>query len=178
MGIPTLISTDTASNSALIEFTSGIDSTYDEYMFVFTDCNPASDNVDFEFNGSTDGGSAYDVTKTTTWFYASHSEAGTDPTLSYETTKDLAQSTAFQPLSFNTGNGADESCAGILHLFTPSNTTYVKHFYARTQSYRANDTSWDCFASGYMNTTSAVDAIQFTVGSGNFDAVVKMYGVG
>ena len=174
---PKLILSQTADGSATINFTANIDNTYDKYMFVYNDCNPVSDNVDFEFNGSTDGGSAYDVTKTSTWFYASHSEAGTDGTLAYDTSKDLAQSTAYQPLSFNTGNGADESCGGILYLYSPSSTTFVKQFYARTQSYRGNDTSWDCFAAGYMNTTTAVNAVSFKFTSGNFDGTITMYGV-
>jgi hypothetical protein len=63
-----LLSTQTASSSASISFTSGIDSTYDIYKFEFINCHPATDDVNFQFNLSTDGGSNYNVTKTTTAF--------------------------------------------------------------------------------------------------------------
>ena len=67
MGIPTLIATNTEDDDATSSFTSGIDSTYDEYMFVFTDCNPATNDRHFSFQCSTDGGSNYNVTMTTTY---------------------------------------------------------------------------------------------------------------
>ena len=59
MGIPTLISTSTASNAASVAITSGIDSTYDEYMFVMTDVGPATDNVVFQFQVNVAGQSGY-----------------------------------------------------------------------------------------------------------------------
>src|SRR5210317_158712 len=89
-----LLSTQTASASASIEFTSGIDSTYDSYVFKFIDIHPSADNIEFQFNMSTDGGSTYAVTKTTTVFRAYHNQADTLAGLDYQTTLDLAQSTA------------------------------------------------------------------------------------
>jgi hypothetical protein len=71
-----LISSQTASDSASLSFTTGIDSTYKEYQFYFIDINPATDNVDFSFNLSTDGGSNYNVTKTTTTFRSYNAEDG------------------------------------------------------------------------------------------------------
>ena len=75
------------------------------------------------------------------------------------------------------GNGADESGAGVMHLFNPASTTYVKHFYSRFNTYRADDESQDSFPAGYFNTTSAIDAVKFTMSSGNFDGVIQMYGI-
>jgi len=177
MGIPTLISTSTASNAASVAITSGIDSTYDEYMFVFTDIGPATDNTNFTFQCSTDGGSNYNLTLTSTAFAAFHSEDNSEATLTYRTGSDLAQSTGFQHLAEEVGGGSDESSAGILHLFTPSNTTYVKHFYSRFNEYTADSKSHELYAAGYFNTTSDIDAIQFKMASGNFDGVIQMYGI-
>ena len=73
-GALTLISTQTASSSASIEFTSGIDSTYDSYVFKFINIHPATDGVTFSFNLSTDSGSNYNVTKTSSYFRAYHYE--------------------------------------------------------------------------------------------------------
>jgi len=175
-GVPTgsliLLSTQTASASASISFTSGIDSTYDSYVFKFIDIHPST-TTDFAFNMSTDGGSTYAVTKTTTHFSAYHT--GGTSNLGYRTTIDLAQSTAFQVLS-EVQTTAAYSTAGTLQIFNPSSTTFVKHFIARLSDiYSAY--SEDRYTAGYGNTTSAVDAVQFKMLSGTFDGTIKMYGV-
>jgi len=175
----TLISSQTASNSASISFTTGITSTYKAYKFVFVNMHPASDNVKFEFNMSTDGGSNYNVTKTTTFFVAYHDEADTATGLSYQAGLDLAQSTAFYNLTSGIGNSSDESASGSLLIFNPSSTTYVKHFIANTNNLR-NDVIYfyNNYTAGYGNTTSAVNAVQFKMSSGNIDAgTIYMYGI-
>ena len=173
-----LLSTQTASASASISFTTGIDSTYDAYQFEIINCHPATDVVDFQFNLSTDGGANYNVTKTTTFFAAFHDEADTNANVDYDTTGVLSQSANFQNLSFDGGNGADESVSGTLTLFNPSSTTFVKHFIATTNSYGSANVSVHSYVAGYGNTTSAINAIQFIMSSGNIDAgTIKMYGV-
>ena len=178
MGIPTLISTCTADDDASCSFTSGITSAYDEYMFVITDCNPATNSQYFRFNGSTDGGSNYNLTKTTTYVNSIHAEDNSAVTVGYEAGLDLAQSTGYCLIMREQGNGADESGAGILQLFSPSNTTYVKHFYYRGNNLFENDYSMDLYVAGYFNTTSDIDAIDFKFDSGNINnAVIQMYGI-
>ena len=176
-----LISETTASNSSAVNFTSGIDSTYKEYQFHFTDIHPASGNSAFMFNLSADGGSNYNVTKTTTAFWAAHNEAGSDSNLYYRTSEDLAQSTADQKLSvevtFPASVDDDNSFSGILHLFDPSSTTFVKHFISDGNHYASNY-STRSFVAGYGNTTSAINAITFKMSTGNIaTGTIKMYGV-
>ena len=171
-----LISTQTASNSANISFT-GINGTYDVYEFKFIDIHARTDNTEFSFNFSTDSGSNYNVTKTTTFFSAYHDEADTATGFGYNTANDLAQSTGFQFLQTNSGFDADQSNVGTLQLFNPSSTTYVKHFIANLNTIHNADYTYETFVAGYGNTTSAVNAIQFKMSSGNFDGVIKMYGV-
>ena len=177
MGIPTLISTSTASSSSSVVITSGIDGTYDEYMFVCTDIHPATDAEIFGLNLSIDGGSNYNVNKTSTAFQANHTEAdGTE--FQYEANRDLAEGSGQQCLASGVGNGNDESTSGILHLYSPSNTTFVKHYTATFQTYHASDLSQVYYIAAYENTTSAVNAIQFTMSSGNIDAgTIQMYGI-
>ena len=178
LGSLTHISTATASASASIEFTSGIDSTYKEYIFFFKDIHPATDNVLFQFNLSTDSGSNYNVTKTTTHFSAVHNEADDAASLGYKTGLDLAQSTSFQTLVEEVGADNDQCLSGYLQLFNPSSTTFVKHFTARCNNYRRSNYSADHYTAGYGNTTSAVDAIQFKMSSGNIDAgQILLFGV-
>jgi multidrug efflux pump subunit AcrB len=174
----TLISSQTASASASISFTSGIDSTYKAYKFVFSNIHPATDNHYFQFNGSTDSGSTYNVTKTTTKFRSQHDESDVASVLEYFGGDDLAQSTADQRLMNGLGNGNDESLSGELILFNPSSTTYVKHFISNVNSYEAGNRSDNGFVAGYFNTTSAVNAIIFRMGSGNLDdGTIYLYGI-
>jgi hypothetical protein len=174
-----LISTFTSDGSdATASFTSGIDSTYKEYLFVFNNIHAETDNKNFTFNASADSGSNYNVTKTTTSFQATHNEAGNDAGATYQETYDLAQSTSFQPLFFSLGNGSDESCSGIMRLYNPSSTTFVKHFACRSIGYVYEDYVKDYFAAGYLNTTSAIDAIQFKMSSGEIQGgTIDLFGV-
>ena len=178
MGIPTLISTATASNASSVDITSGIDSTYDEYMFVFTDINPATTGS-FTFQVNVAGQSGFNETITNTRFNAAHNEDDSNTELAYDSSSDLAQSTAALRLC-NTSSGSDESCTGILHLFNPASTTYVKHWYSRMCSLADADPpnyAQDNYVSGYINTTSAIDEITFLASVGNFDGVIQMYGI-
>jgi len=164
------ISKQTASSSASISFTSGIDSTYKEYIFYFNNIHPATDAAEFQFNLSIDGGSNYNVTKTTTMFYAYQTESGSSTGLSYDTNLDLAQSSSDQIIMENLGNGNDENGSGYLRLFNPSSTTFVKHFMSKGVRNGSADYCVDYYMAGYGNTTSAVDAIQFKMSSGNIDS--------
>jgi len=177
-GAMTLISEQTASSSASIEFTTGIDSTYPIYLFKFYNIHPATDQVYFQFNMSTDGGSNYNVTKTTTFFISEHNESDSAASLYYWTGGDLAQSTSNQYLNYQTGNGNDENLSGEMFLYNPSSDTFVKHFMSRTQHTAYNDYSQDVHSAGYGNTTSSIDAVQFSFSSGNIDAgTIKLYGI-
>ena len=176
-GKMTLISEQTASGSASIEFTSGIDSTYPIYKFEFINIHPSSDNVDFQLNFR-DGGSLYDAVKTTTYFRAYHDEADTTTSLGYSAGNDLAQSTDVQYLTEGQGNGNDESFSGTLTIYNPSSTTFVKHFMSRLNSYNQSNLSYESYVAGYCNTASAIDGVQFSMRSGNIDdGIIKMYGV-
>jgi hypothetical protein len=185
MGIPTLIKTQTASDSTSLEFVDGtddvvLDGTYDEYMFVFTDINPATDATDFSFqvNATDDAGGDYDTSLiTSTYFRAYHQEDDGAAALSYATGSDQAQAAGYQQLMYWIGSGSDESGAGVLHLFNPSSTTYVKHFYSRCQVALSDARADDDFIAGYINDTTAIDEISFKMASGNFDGVIQLYGI-
>jgi len=178
-GAMTLLATQTASASATISFTSGIDDTYDSYVFKFINIHPSINDTHFQFNGSTDSGSNYNATKTTTYFNAYHNEADSATSLTYDAGADLAQSTAFQGIGFGVGNDADQSLSGTLQLFNPSSTTFVKHFISDCNFSMHADYTWNGYIAGYFNTTSAIDAIRFQMNGGNIDSgVIKLYGIG
>jgi len=172
-----LLSSQTASNSASISFTTGINSTYKEYQFWFIDIHPRANTSPFQFNLSTDGGSNYNVTKTSSNFRSAQNETGTT-NFTYGSGSDLAQDTGFQELMNDVGQGGDESGAGYMSLFNPASTTYVKHFISDTNCYnQGGNYSYRTFTAGYGNTTSAVNAVQFKFSSANFDGTILMYGI-
>ena len=182
MGIPTLIKTLTASDSASLSLVDGtasvvLDSTYDEYMFVFTDLGPATDGVNFTFQMNAAGAADFNETITSTSFWSYQKEDASDASIGYDTSRDQAQATAYQVLGGNVGNGSDESIAGILHVFSPSSTTYVTHWYSTTVHYNSSDAMMQYFMTGYINATAAMDEIDFKMSSGNMDGVIQMYGI-
>jgi len=175
LGDMVLVSSATASSSASIEFSLG---NYKEYKFYFVNIHPSADGYQFLMNLSTDGGSNYNVTKTTSFFRAFHNEADTNTSLSYGTGEDMAQGTGYAVISSGTGTDNDQNISGIFTLFNPSSTVYVKHFLSTFQTYTDNDYSRNDFVGGYANTTSALTNISFKIASGNIDAgKILMFGI-
>ena len=179
LGDLVFISRSTASSSSSLSITSGIDSTYKEYIFILNSIHPASDNISFQFNGTDDTSShSFDITKTTTAFNAYHSESGSEASLGYRSADDVAQGTGYHTLSHQASNDNDASLSGFLHLFDPSNTTFVKHFVARISGNNEDNHAQDNFSAGYFNTTAAITGLDFKFSSGNIDSgTIDMYGV-
>ena len=170
------ISKQTASSSANVSITSGINSTYKEYIFYFNNIHPASQSF-LGFNFSTDGGSNYNAVKTSTNFRAYHSEANAT-NLEYKDGDDIQQGTGLVLTAGNLGNASDESSSGYLHLFEPSSDTFAKHFIFRSSSVSSAPASFDCYVAGYVNTTSAVNGVEFKMSSGNIDSgEITLFGV-
>ena len=123
-----LISTFTSDGSdATASFTSGIDSTYKEYMFVFNNIHAETNDKHLTFQTSTNGGTGYGVTLTNSNFSARHDEDDSSTDLSY-TDNDVAQGTGFAVIAEGLGNANDCSTSGFLRLYNPSSTTFVKHY--------------------------------------------------
>lgn len=183
----TLISSATASGSSSVEFTSGIDSTYDEYVFYFVDVNPDTDQAKFHVEFSDDAGTDWETETqkiTSSFFFAYNLENGSEGNLLYNTSHDRytgnftsGSADIPQPLAWYVGNGADESLAGEMHLFSPSSTSKVKHFYSTVNEYYASDSSRQVNVAGYINSTNAQNGVRFRFHSGNFDGQIYLFGV-
>jgi hypothetical protein len=173
----TLITTNTITSSAAsTSFTSSIDSTYKLYIFKFIDVHCSNDGEVLRFQASIDGGTNF-TNMTTTNFY-DYTPADGNPTLGYHLAGDVHDGTPTH-LGYILGSDNDQTMAGELFLFNPSNTTYVKHWYSRIVAHGDGGESADSFAAGYLNTTSAINAVKFDMSVGTIDAaVIKMYGVG
>jgi hypothetical protein len=173
----------TASSSATLSFVDGsdgvvLDDTYKEYVFTFNNMHPATDNVHFQFNMSTDSGSNYNVTKTSTMFRSFHFENDSVTALAYDTNFDLAQSTNFQTLAQEISSDNEDSCSGTLRIFNPSSDTFVKHFISTFNMVNLTPVTMVMYGAGYGNTVNPIDAIRFQMSSGNIDAGdICLYGI-
>ena len=177
-GNMTLLSTATASSSATIDFTSGLTSTYKEYIFKFIDIHLATDGAEFEFQADIGTDTNYNVTLTSSYFLAEHNEADSSTGLTFQAARDQAQGTAFQHFGVDVGADNDHCIAGFLHFYDPASTTKVKHFIGAMQQAHQNDLSLVGHLGGYFNTTTALTRVRFKASSGNVDAgTIKMYGV-
>ena len=186
-GAMTLIKEQTASSSSTIDFLNGtsdvvFDGTYPIYLFKFINIHPATDNTNFSFQVDTGTNTSYNITCTSTWFMASHGEGDAGGGLSYEGSQDQAQGTAFQNIIADHGNANDKACSGELWLFSPSSSTFVKHFMA-VGSGLTHETGhvtnhYNPFVAGYFNTTTALTRVRFKMSSGNIDTgTFKLYGI-
>ena len=183
LGAMTFIKKLTASSSATLSFVDGsssvvLDDTYKEYLFTFNNMHPATDGTNLRFQASTDGGSNYNTTMTTTTFRAFHDEGDSQAVLQY-TNLDQAQGTDFQRLTYGQIGADNDQCAsGYINLFNPSSTTFVKHYMSVSSELTASNLAQNGFGAGYFNTTSAINAIQFKMSSGNIDAGdICLYGI-
>ena len=182
-GAMTLIKTLTASTSATLDFLNGtssvvFDGTYPIYKFVYTSIHPATNNTDFSFQVDTGTNTSYNQTITSSCFEAYHNESDNDTTLGYSAAGDLAGATDFQPLLRGIGDGNDESGSGQLFIYSPSGSTFVKHFMASGNLYLHNDYSRIMYVTGFVNTATALTRVRFKFSSGNIDSgTIKMYGI-
>ena len=171
------IATQTLSGDSTIDFTSGLDSTYDEYLFIFNNIHPSDDNANLFMLGR-DGSTAFDASAITTLFISHNNEAGSSSGLQYQTGTDDVGTSGVH-IAEGVGNANDENESGWLRLYNPSSTTYVKHFMSRfSRMYPGDDSQVDDFIGGYFNVTAAIDGIQFKLSAGTLDlGTIQLFGV-
>jgi len=178
-GSLTLISEQTASSSSTIDFTSGIDSTYKEYIFKFIDIHHSNDGADFQFQVDTGTNTNYNQTISSMGFLSYHQEDDSAAALNaHSGSAILHQETSFQDLGRSLGNDNDQSLNGYLHLFEPSSTTFVKYFIGVINEAANDDGTNQRFVAGYANTTTAITRVRFKADAGTIDSgTIKLYGV-
>ena len=168
----------TASSSATIDFTSGIDSTYKEYIFYFVNIHAGTNDAIFSFQADTGTNTNYNQTITSTAFTAQHGEGGSPASIFYNSGGDLAQGTGLQQLSEYNGTENDHNSSGYLHLFNPSSSTFVKHFISVSNLIGGEDRNRNGYNAGYINTTTAITRIRFKMDTGNIDSGnIILYGI-
>jgi len=178
------IKTITASSDATISFVHGssdvvLDSTYPIYVFKFINVHASQNETWFQFQGSVDGGSNYNVSATTTNFVAHNRESGGNQGLNYYDSRDSANSTGYIYIAgWEQGIDNDQSISGSITIFNPASTVFVKHFTSKCNICHPSDFTANGYMGGYFNTTSAINSISFKMTSGNIDSgTIKLYGI-
>ena len=152
--------------------------TYPIYYFEFINIHPATDGADLVWQVNTVGASGFNENITSTFWDAYHSEGNAGKDLRNLTDYDQAQGTAYQFMTNAIGNDNDQNLNGSMYFFDPSSTVFTKHFMHTINTHTGDNYSENQFGAGYVNTTAAIDEIQFKINSGNFDAgQIKLYGI-
>ena len=179
-GAMILIKTVTASSCATVSFIHGtsdvvFDSTYPIYLIKFINVHPQTDDQNLQFRFTTDG-TNFNVTTFSAPFGADHTEAGSG-SMEYKAGND-PDDNGEQSIGASTGADNDQASSGELYIFSPSSTTYVKHYLSRSSQARHSDAAQDFFTGGYANTSSAITGLRFKFQSGNIDTgTFKLYGI-
>ena len=150
LGSMTLIKTLTASSSSDLQLVHGsssvvLDGTYPVYMVKLINLHRADGSEQtMGINFSADSGSNYNVQKQTTIFDAYSRENGGSVGVNVVASQDLANGTGDQIITpeVELGTDNDASVCGELLLFSPSNTTFVKHFFYRGNHMSYYGTPW------------------------------------
>lgn len=165
------ISSQTASSSSSIDFTSGIDSTYSEYIVEMVNITPATDSASLTLVTDSNGGASFDVGATD---YQETEIAVNSASLAGVV--DTAE--AYIGIAYTIGNAAEESYCGTLRFFNPAGTTKYKIFVADgTHVDNAGNLKRTLGGGARMN-TAAINAIRFIMDSGNIaSGTFNLYGV-
>lgn len=176
IGALQLIQTLTANNSSqFINFTSGITAAYDEYVFVFSNCQPASNAVSLYFRISEDGGATYKAgSGNYRWATNTVTDNGVNAPIG-STSSTQIEMTPGASLS----NSASSIFAGELRFFNPSNVGVLKPVSFHMTMLSTNPALFDVRGSGmYVNDGNAINAVQFLVSSGNINTcTISQYGM-
>lgn len=170
-GALVLLEQHTAANSATLDFTTGITSTYDSYVIQLIDMLPASAAQNLQFRVSTDGGATYDATGN----YYGALDINPNTGGSGVTQTNGATAAVVFPSVDNTASAGGVS--GDIHMFNPGSAAIRKHFTVNLLGSRAADVA---NATGIMlwNVVTAVNAFRFLFASGNITSgIIRLYGV-
>ena len=171
----TKISSQTASSSSTIDFTTGMDSTYDEYMFVYLNMYPSAGGNIWEFKGRTGG--SFGTEKTSSYFRA-HQDASNNYDLGWDNSYKLANSNGWQAMGYSVSDAAGMSVCGTLTFYQPSNTVRCTQYKAECIWTHSSNYSHHSYVGGYFHTSNAITGAQFEFSSGNISAgTIILYGV-
>ena len=170
----TFLSSQTASSSATVDFTTGISATYDEYEIRFDAVVPATNNAHILARVTTNAGSTWEATSyrgTEFGQSVATSSAAAGPT-------DAVLVTATNALITGISNTAANGGASGILRFRPNNSGGKKNI-ETVASYMGGSNMAQSFCSGQWNGANTVlNGIRFLMNTGNIaSGTFRLYGV-
>lgn len=175
-GVPALVllATASASSVATVDFTSLIDSTYDEYEVHLQNVRGASAS-DLRMRVSTNGGSSFDSSSIYTLASIFTSNVSAGPNAISNVSYAQFDISAQDNVSNTAANGG---ATGVIRFAQPSSGTIHKHFLWELLYATATPGAGRVAAAGTWQSTTAINALRFYFGSGNIaSGLFKLYGV-
>ena len=175
------LSTFTSDGSdATATFTGLLTADFKEYLFLCNNIHPQTEDAQFSFQVNSVGGADFNETVTNSTWQSFVSETASSYAVQY-TNNDIANGTTFSSLTFDGVGDSNDACtSGYLKIYSPSSTVFVKNFVSQfTHDHEASSVfCMSSFSSGYFNTTSAIDDVQFKFSSGEIQAgTIQAFGV-
>jgi Collagen triple helix repeat (20 copies) len=161
----------TAANSATLDFTTCITSTYDDYLVEMLNVLPVTDSVGLQMVASTDGGS--------TWLGGTNYAFLMNRTGGSQTSGAASSIPVDGYASALAGNtAAYGGVSGSIKLFNPLSATAYKYMTVN-DAYRAYDGTFEMITGiAGIWTTTAVNALRFKFSSGNIaSGTIRVYGI-
>jgi hypothetical protein len=180
VGSMVLLASATASNSASIDFTSAIDSTYDEYVIFFNNVVPATNGAQLYMRVSTDSGSTW-KSGGTDYGYTSTglNSAGTAVSIASNGAAWM-QIAGTSTADFGLGNAAGRSSRGRVEISLPSSSSINKKLGWKTgwSSEGGTNYLYTLSGEGEYRATTAINGIRFLMSSGNITSgSFYLYGI-
>ena len=177
----TLIKTQNPSGASNITFIDGtsdvvFDGTYPMYICQYTLQPDAGNDAVLRLVRTKDGGTNWENVTTVTagWSFGT-AESGSTSGPSFNS--DYSHHNVGTIFIGQSGTNDGENCSGLIYMFTPENTTYVKHFNTWQTTGNGSDAHKYYLFGGYHNETSAIDGFKLQFDSQNATGIVKLYGV-
>lgn len=169
-----LIETQSLSSVATADFATGIDGTFNSYIFKIIDLVPATDAVNLFLRVSNDGGANYQSDAGDYSWALSRMKAGSS----------IAgdSSTSATEISINgnasIGSDAGEGISGEIKMFNPASANINQLFSGNTAFIESDGVLNSTKNSGRYATSESIDAIRFLFSSGDIESgTISLYGV-
>jgi hypothetical protein len=175
-----LLDTQTASASASLDLTTGIDSTYDRYELEIVDLVPATDAVSLYLRVSTDGGSTYKSGASDyDWAHVRVGAGAATATSGNEYGSGNAFIRPSGSGSQGLGNAAtDAAYNGLIRFTSPDDAARAQQFQYDVVYGGADGNTRRLMGSGMYRAATAVNGLRLLMSSGNIaSGYAKLYGV-
>ena len=184
-----LIQEQSLSNVASMTFATGIDDTYDMFMFQFVNIHAHtgdSSSANFVWQCNRTNSADYnDLYLHSSFAAATHMEDDSGAAWGYDDTRDsptdpgASLTTDYAVLQSYQGTEDDEACSGEMYVFNLADTSYSKGWHSIMTTNRYDDGTYTAETRGviaYSLGGNAIDDFNFKISTGNMSGTIRLWG--